>query len=167
MINLLNVICYLKTLVIERFELIESPPTELEKDIAEQLLPICIKASYNSNIKILKYLVESYDSDLPNNEDDIDNDSLKHSQQLSQTQSQVSSLSEGSSYSEETLEYKNEVFSIDYIQKVIKFVDENPNCSFKTIQKNYRRIKDNSYITRFRKYLTTCGTRVDKLNNIK
>lgn len=61
---------------------------------------------------------------------------------------------------------RNDSFSYEYIKNVIDFINSH-NVSFITIQKNFRRVKDRSYLTRFQRYLDNFGTCVPKLTQIR
>lgn len=63
--------------------------------------------------------------------------------------------------------FNNWKFSLNYIQKVINFVDEHPNVKFKSIQNNFRRVIKTNYITPFRTHLQNLGSRTEKLELIK
>ena len=85
------------------------------------------------------------------------------SENLSSQKSQVSSTFS----TDEICRIGNDEFSLEYVQKVISFVDEHQNAKFKTIQKNFKRIKQPNYITRFRSHLFNFGSRNEKSDLIK
>jgi len=63
-------------------------------------------------------------------------------------------------------------FSLQYMKRVVEYFDEtNPTTgkrchSWANIQHNFRRVKNRSYIQRFRDYLTREGTKERKLQEI-
>lgn len=62
----------------------------------------------------------------------------------------------------ENLNLMNETFSLDYICKVLRFKEDNPNYSFSTIQHNFRRVKARSYLHNFKEYRDNLGTQREK-----
>ena len=58
-----------------------------------------------------------------------------------------------------------EFFTLDYIRQVPGFKDQG-NVSFKTLNHRFRRVKHDTYITRFREYLKNMGTAREKYKSI-
>ncbi|XP_074599871.1 uncharacterized protein LOC141854180 [Brevipalpus obovatus] len=58
----------------------------------------------------------------------------------------------------------NEVFDLDYMQKVVDA--KNRGMSFKVIKHNWPRVKWPAYIARFEKYLENCGTARTKYHQV-
>lgn len=63
-------------------------------------------------------------------------------------------------------ESTRELFSYEYICKVLDYKDANPNHSMKTISSKSRRVKNLGYITKFRVYRNNLGVRKEKLIKI-
>ena len=61
----------------------------------------------------------------------------------------------------------DENFSLEYMEKVVKYCEEHPNFSFKSIQQRFRRLSHRNYISRFKQYINSLGTRNSKLQEIK
>ena len=63
-------------------------------------------------------------------------------------------------------------FSLEYMKNVVQFYDEkDPKTgkrkhSFAGVQRRFKKVKDKGYISRFRKYIETQGTKRQKLNQI-
>lgn len=64
----------------------------------------------------------------------------------------------------EPLQGKNELFTYDYIDRVLKYKDE--GHSFKSIQHMFRRVKHDKYLTNFKKYHDQMGTNREKYARI-
>lgn len=162
MINLLNVVTILKLIVEERFPEVSAEVSDLERVVAENLLPVLVASCKNCQISEHESLVQVNDNQYAGEEDDID----RHAICLSQN-SVASYSSQCSNYSNETVTIDDEIFSLDYCQSVISFVDSHPNARFGTITHHFRRIKDFSYIKRFREYIAKSGSKIDKLLRLK
>jgi hypothetical protein len=55
-----------------------------------------------------------------------------------------------------------EIFSYEYICKVLEYKDNHPNHTMKTISTKFRRVKNAGYITKFRTYKENMGTKRSK-----
>ena len=58
----------------------------------------------------------------------------------------------------EDLRGVNETFSYEYICNVLDFHDGPPQKTFRTVVQRYKRVRDESYIRRFRTYRENLGT---------
>lgn len=61
------------------------------------------------------------------------------------------------------LSINQEYFSIAYMRAVVSMA---ARCNFKCVKHRFRRLKDPSYISRFRNYLENHGTKQQKLNDL-
>ena len=166
MINIINVINALKLKVKESFNLIETQPSMLEQDIANKLSDIFVDLVFNCEIKqdnclALKSMEQS---DL--NDDIIEQSSQRASQSNTASQNSISTSTSAFTCTD-YLTIAEEEFSLDYIQKVVKYCEEHPNYSFNTIQQRFRRLSHRNYISRFKSYINSLGTRNSKLQEIK
>lgn len=59
-----------------------------------------------------------------------------------------------------------EFFTYEYMESVIDFVDSAKNRSFKSVQHQFRRFKQQHYISRFRTYIGNLGTAREKYKMI-
>jgi hypothetical protein len=63
-------------------------------------------------------------------------------------------------------------FSFDYMKKVVQFYDEKDKrtgkrkYSFPNVERHFKRVKEKSFIDRFRKYIESYGTKKQKLDQI-
>ncbi|CAF2900915.1 unnamed protein product [Rotaria sp. Silwood2] len=63
-------------------------------------------------------------------------------------------------------------FSLDYMKKVVEYYDEKDPLtekrrrSWKNVKHRFQRVRDLSYISRFRAYIEKGGTRMQKLENV-
>jgi hypothetical protein len=57
----------------------------------------------------------------------------------------------------EDLFFEESYFSYEYITKVLNFKDAHPNYSFSSIQHNFRKVKNRSYLYRFKTYKDNQG----------
>lgn len=162
MINILNVIDVLKEKCKIRFKCQSTTPTNLEIDIAENLVDLFYDIANNCKIKKETALVLKNEMHPDINFKEIE--SL--SQQLSQQSTGEASLSSQYTNTDSVI-IENECFSFEYMADVVKFVEKHPTYSFKTIQHHYRRIKHRNYITRFKEYVANFGTQISKLQELK
>ncbi|CAF4030805.1 unnamed protein product [Rotaria sp. Silwood1] len=58
-------------------------------------------------------------------------------------------------------------FTLEEMEDIVEWVDQHPNCKIATIKHNFRKVKYMYYIARFREYIKTNGTRLEKLKKIK
>lgn len=166
MLNICDVIDELKIINVNKFGLHSTEPSNLEKEIAYKINDIFIDLVYNSQITQVTSLTLK-----ENNYSDISVETVEQASQIaSQSQShtkffQNSTVS--SDYNDEDNEVINgEKFSLEYMQKVIKFRDEHKYAPFATIKHNFPRVKHYNYIERFRKRLESSETRIEKLTKI-
>jgi len=58
-------------------------------------------------------------------------------------------------------------FTLEEMEAIIEWVDQNPNYKFATIKHRFQKVKQSYYISRFREYIKKNGTRFGKLEKIK
>lgn len=58
-------------------------------------------------------------------------------------------------------------FTLEEMENIVEWVDEHPNYKFEIIKHRSRKVKFMNYIRRFREYIKTNGTRLEKLTEIK
>lgn len=66
----------------------------------------------------------------------------------------------------QSLEIRNN-FTLEEMQEIVEWVDQHPNYKLASIKQRFRKVKYMYYITRFREYIQTNGTRLEKLKKIK
>ena len=164
MINPKNVVQLLGKYVLKipRSIVRSSDPTVRDEDVSKQLYE-CLLSILNSteyhfeNQDTLDY---SYDIDQLIGADENDTDEEDP---------------QDTDYKEEEEEEGNSLlhqFSVDYMKKVVFYYDEvNPRTgkkkhSWRALQHTFKSVKSRNYIERFRKYITTGGTKKQKLEEI-
>ena len=66
----------------------------------------------------------------------------------------------------QSLEIRNN-FTLEEMQTIVEWVDQHPNYKLASIKQRFQKVKYMYYITRFREYIRTNGTRLEKLKKIK
>ena len=165
MINLINVIFLLKTIVEERVNFISSEINDSEREVAEQMFNVLLKCAQNCKVSENQTLVQIHENSDINDFDQIDEEALSFSQSQQNTNTQFSNYSTDTLIIEDN--HEKFTFSLEYCRKVIDYVDSHPTSKLSTIRHHFRRIKDANYITRFRDYIKKSGTKIEKLQKLK
>jgi hypothetical protein len=163
MLNLLNILQYLRILIESDVSYTVSSPSEQEKEAARAILPVFLKVVGNCTVKESLVLEPHMYSDLSDEQIDVYS---VHCSQVEAFSSQTSD-STVSTFKPDECIIANDEFSLEYVQNVLAFVDTHPEWKFKCIKKHFRRLKHPNYITRFRKYIVCSGSRAVKINLIK
>jgi hypothetical protein len=58
-------------------------------------------------------------------------------------------------------------FTLEEMEDIVEWVDQHPNYKIASIKHQFRKVKYMYYITRFREYIKTNGTKLQKLKQIK
>ena len=65
----------------------------------------------------------------------------------------------------QSLDVRNS-FTLEEMEEIVEWVDQHPNYKLASIKNRFRKVKYMYYITRFREYIQTNGTRLEKLKKI-
>ncbi|CAF3473549.1 unnamed protein product, partial [Rotaria sp. Silwood2] len=58
-------------------------------------------------------------------------------------------------------------FTLEEMENIVEWVDQHPTYKFASIRQRFRKVKYMHYITRYREYIKTNGTRLEKVKKIK
>lgn len=174
MINPYNVIELLTNLISNRLTFDERPDNTARDDEVAEILFDNVQSILSST----SYFYENHDTlDLDDDrttstteeigaEEKSDDDNDDASNDDNRTDD------EDYQHIDENDKYFSEVFSLEYMQCVVEYHDEiDPSTgkrkrSFSTVQQRFKRVKDRSYIRRFRMYIEKQGTKRQKLDKI-
>jgi hypothetical protein len=149
MVNVTNVIAYLLERVKEEYKYEQTICTPQEKDIAYQLF-VTLQSVLESPGVIEKEtsldLAESYEiEEYDESETEFQDESSQESQ---------------SSQEWEFFVIDQDKYELDYMKRAVECYDKK---GWKSTQHNFRRIKHQYYISRFREYIAQQGTRSEKM----
>ncbi|CAF3921063.1 unnamed protein product [Rotaria sp. Silwood1] len=147
--NLLNIVKHLLYLTQTEFGSENSSTTADEILTAERLFEVLksINVSYFTELY-------TYDTlDLDNEYDELTNEEQSNDDINDYNENEHSDI--------------NDHFTLEEMEKIVEWVDQHPNAGLETISHRFKKVKYMYYITRFRQYIESNGTRLEKLNQIK
>jgi hypothetical protein len=164
MINIMNVVTAVLSLVTDSFKIEPTQTSKIEKELAQNLFRIVCDVVNNCEIVHEETLI----SDKSYKSIEITEENFASSQPLSQgVSSQSSNVTVSTTFTlSDEICIDNNLFDLEYMQQVVKFYDEN-NVHFSTLKHNFRKVKNKGYINRFRSYIANFGTRIPKLIQIR
>jgi hypothetical protein len=126
------------------------PVIQKERAIAKFLFK-CLRDCLTLNVAVEEATLDYF------NENDQDEEELEE-----QSSSQASSFSQMEEF--KGIYIEKESFDISYMQRAVECYNQ---YGWKTLQNPFRRVKHRNYISRFKAYLESSGTRFKKLEQIK